>query len=47
MGKDLKFRLKKTFRRAISAFLAMFTKPQVVLTCFFKQFVTSAARGSA
>ena len=25
---------KKTFRRAISAFLAMFTKPQVVLTCF-------------
>jgi len=25
---------KKTFRRAIAAFLAMFTKPQVVLTCF-------------
>jgi len=38
---------KKTFRRAISAFLAMFTKPQVLLTGFSKQSVTSAARGSA
>jgi len=27
---------KKTFRCAISAFLAMFTKPQVVLTGFYK-----------
>jgi len=27
---------KKTFCRAISAFLAMFTKPQVVLTGFYK-----------
>jgi len=33
---------KKTFRRAISAFLAMFTKPQVVFTCIdrFQQSVT-------
>jgi len=34
MGKDLQFGLKKNFRHAISAFLAMFTKPQVDLTCF-------------
>jgi len=48
MGKDLRFRLKKkTFRRAILAFLAMFTKPQVVLTGFSKESVTSAVRGSA
>ena len=38
---------KKTFRCAISAFLAMFTKPQVVLTGFSEQSVTSAACGSA
>jgi len=36
MGKDLEFRLKKRLRRAISAFLAMFTKPQDVLTCLVR-----------
>jgi len=46
-GERLVVRLKKKiFRSAISAFLAMFTKPQVVLTGFSKQSVTSAARGS-
>jgi len=31
---------KKTFRRSISAFLAMFTKPQGVLTCFDRLITT-------
>jgi len=31
---------KKTFRRAISAFLAMFTKPQDALTCFARLITT-------
>ena len=35
-GERLVVRLKKKLRRAISAFLAMFTKPQVVLTGFYK-----------
>jgi len=42
----------KTFHRAISAFQAMFTKPQVVLNVLTgfsksKQSVTPTARGSA
>jgi len=39
--------MKKRLRRAISVFLAMFTKPQDVLTSLSKQSVTSTSRGSA
>jgi len=41
---------KKTFHGGISAFLTMFTKLQVILTCFdrfLKPTMTSTARGSS
>jgi len=39
-GKTCSLAEKKTFHRAISAFLALFTKPQVVLTCFDRFLIT-------
>jgi len=38
---------ENNFHRAISAFLAMFTKPQDVLTGLSKQSMTSMSRGNS